>query len=182
MDIKTFRAKSMRDALDLVRCELGPSAAVLHTREVNSGPLRRLMFGRRYEVAASAGVNVPSRLAEVPGVRRSESSIGCGASSNSFSVGGNVESHTSLFGVVADANHYEDYRARYRDDFRQQVAGQLDELQVLVEKFRDGFLPAQWKEVKEFFERFKHLARPDLIFTHEREDRHQDHRVVCELT
>jgi flagellar biosynthesis GTPase FlhF len=62
MEIKTFRAKSMRDVLDLVRRELGPSAAVLHTREVNSGPLRRLVFGRKYEVAASAAVNVPSRL------------------------------------------------------------------------------------------------------------------------
>ena len=29
----------MRDALELVRRELGPSAAVLHTREVNSGPI-----------------------------------------------------------------------------------------------------------------------------------------------
>src|SRR5258707_5490411 len=64
MDIKTYRAKTMRDALELVRRELGPSAAVLHTREVNSGPLRRLVFGRKYEVAASAAVNVPSRLPE----------------------------------------------------------------------------------------------------------------------
>ena len=36
----------MRDALELVRRELGPSAAVLHTREVNAGPLKRLVFGR----------------------------------------------------------------------------------------------------------------------------------------
>src|SRR3954452_17726271 len=65
MNIKTYRAKTMRDALELVRRELGPSAAVLHTREVNSGPLRRLEFGRKYEVAASAAVNVPSRLPEL---------------------------------------------------------------------------------------------------------------------
>src|SRR3954447_16323967 len=62
MDIKTFRAKTMRDALELVRRELGPSAAVLHTREVNGGPIGRLVFGRRYEVAASLNANVPSRL------------------------------------------------------------------------------------------------------------------------
>src|SRR3954451_21598539 len=64
MDIRTYRAKTMRDALELVRRELGPSAAVLHTREVNSGPLSRLVVGRKYEVAASAAVNVPSRLPE----------------------------------------------------------------------------------------------------------------------
>ena len=60
----------MRDALELVRRELGPSAAVLHTREVNSGPLSRLVFGRKYEVAASAAVNVPSRLPEACVMRR----------------------------------------------------------------------------------------------------------------
>src|SRR3954467_1767521 len=73
MDIRTYRAKTMRDALELVRRELGPSAAVLHTREVNSGPLSRLVFGRKYEVAALAAVNVPSRLPEeMQEVARSE--------------------------------------------------------------------------------------------------------------
>src|SRR4051812_48078460 len=62
MDIKTFRAKTMRDALELVRRELGPSAAVLRTRELNGGPIGRLVFGRRYEVSASLTANVPSRL------------------------------------------------------------------------------------------------------------------------
>jgi len=65
----------MRDALELVRRELGPSAAVLHTREVNSGPLSRLVFGRKYEVAASAAVNVPSRLPA--GMQAEVSGFGC---------------------------------------------------------------------------------------------------------
>ena len=51
-----------------------------------------------------------------------------------------------------------------------------------IHSFRDGFLPAHWQEVKECFEALKRLPRPDLVFTHERDDRHQDHRVVCELT
>ena len=72
----------MRDALELVRRELGPSAAVLHTREVNSGPLSRLVFGRKYEVAASAAVNVPSRLpaAYAERCRCRVSGVGCAAS------------------------------------------------------------------------------------------------------
>jgi len=53
---------------------------------------------------------------------------------------------------------------------------------LLIESFRDGFLPAQWAGVKERFEALKQLPRPDLIFTHERDDRHQDHRIACELT
>ena len=36
--------------------------------------------------------------------------------------------------------------------------------------------------MKEEFEELKRELSPDLIFTHYREDRHQDHRVVSELT
>ena len=53
MEIKTFRAKTMPQALDLVRRELGPEAMVLHTRELNGGLLKRLMLGRAYEIAAT---------------------------------------------------------------------------------------------------------------------------------
>lgn len=54
--------------------------------------------------------------------------------------------------------------------------------QVLVEAFRDGFLPAQWAAAKEAFEALKRLPDPDLVLTHEPSDRHQDHRIVSELT
>jgi flagellar biosynthesis protein FlhF len=129
MDIKTFRAKSMRDALELVRRELGPSAAVLHTREVNAGPLKRLVFGRRYEVAASAELNVPSRFAEVSGVR-------CQVSQDRNDTGYPTADIRHLTPICGDEDAPDrwDYRSRYRDDFRRQLAGQLDELQVMVEK------------------------------------------------
>lgn len=53
MDIKTFRAKTMPQALDLVRQELGPEAMVLHTRERHASLLGRLFIGRSYEIAAT---------------------------------------------------------------------------------------------------------------------------------
>lgn len=53
---------------------------------------------------------------------------------------------------------------------------------LLIGVFRDGFLPGQWTEVKTYFERLKDTVAPDLIFTHDRNDRHQDHRIVSELT
>jgi flagellar biosynthesis protein FlhF len=120
MDIKTYRAKTMRDALDLVRRELGPAASVLHTRELNSGLLGRMIFGRKYEVAAAAGVNVPSRLPAA--LRHSESTF-------------REEARASREPGQVPAAHLEaDYRSQYRDDFRHQVAGQLDELHAMVEK------------------------------------------------
>jgi len=64
MDVRTFRAKSMQDALRRVRDELGPDAAVLHTREVRGGNLWRWLVGlKQIEVTASSNVNVPSRFA-----------------------------------------------------------------------------------------------------------------------
>ena len=63
MDIRTYRAATMHEALAIVRRELGPEAAVLHTREVRNRMLFGLLPGKRYiEVTASSGVNVPSRL------------------------------------------------------------------------------------------------------------------------
>lgn len=53
----------MRDALTMVRHELGPDAAVLHTREVQTRRLFGWISGpRQIEVTASCDVNVPSRL------------------------------------------------------------------------------------------------------------------------
>ena len=53
---------------------------------------------------------------------------------------------------------------------------------VSVHAFRDGFFPYVGGEIKEFFETLKAERSPDLIFTHSRDDRHQDHRVVADLT
>jgi LmbE family N-acetylglucosaminyl deacetylase len=53
---------------------------------------------------------------------------------------------------------------------------------VIVRQFRDGFFPYQGVEIKEFFEQLKQDVDPDLIFTHYREDRHQDHRTISDLT
>jgi len=54
--------------------------------------------------------------------------------------------------------------------------------EVAIAGFRDGFLPYQGYDVKQFFEDLKPRIEPDLIFTHYRGDLHQDHRLACELT
>jgi LmbE family N-acetylglucosaminyl deacetylase len=53
---------------------------------------------------------------------------------------------------------------------------------VEVHGFRDGFMPYVGGEVKDLFEELKSRVDPQVVFTHTRDDLHQDHRLVCELT
>lgn len=53
---------------------------------------------------------------------------------------------------------------------------------VVVKSHRDGYLPYVGAAVKDDFEALKSMVAPDLVFTHYREDRHQDHRTVSDLT
>jgi LmbE family N-acetylglucosaminyl deacetylase len=52
--------------------------------------------------------------------------------------------------------------------------------EVEVAAFRERYFP-HLPELKEFFDGLGARVRPDIVFTHHREDAHQDHRVVAEL-
>jgi len=52
---------------------------------------------------------------------------------------------------------------------------------VHLANFRDGYMPADRSAVKDWVEGLKRLA-PDVILTHQRNDAHQDHRLINELT
>ena len=52
----------------------------------------------------------------------------------------------------------------------------------LLKTFRDGYMPFEGDNVKDVFEALKQSVSPDLIFTHNRKDAHQDHRLIAELT
>jgi LmbE family N-acetylglucosaminyl deacetylase len=53
---------------------------------------------------------------------------------------------------------------------------------VVVNRYRDSFFPYQGSDIKEYFEELRRVVSPDLIFTHSRDDRHQDHRLISDLT
>jgi LmbE family N-acetylglucosaminyl deacetylase len=57
-----------------------------------------------------------------------------------------------------------------------------DRSRVIVKSFRDSFFPYEGKAIKEYFESIQKRFQPDLIFTHYRDDLHQDHRLISELT
>ena len=61
MDIRTFRAATLQEALEQVRETLGPDAAVLHTRQVKRSRLG-LFSSRLIEVEASVEMPVVSRF------------------------------------------------------------------------------------------------------------------------
>ena len=51
-----------------------------------------------------------------------------------------------------------------------------------LHSFRDGFFPYLGGEVKEVFKELGERLDPQLVFTHTRDDLHQDHRLAAELT
>jgi len=53
---------------------------------------------------------------------------------------------------------------------------------IVMKQFPDGFFPYEGARIKREFEALKATENPDLVLTHYREDRHQDHRVVSDLT
>jgi LmbE family N-acetylglucosaminyl deacetylase len=57
----------------------------------------------------------------------------------------------------------------------------LPQKQVDVYTFRDAFLAFDGVAVKETFEQIKRSFQPDIVFTHFRDDRHQDHRLLSDL-
>jgi flagellar biosynthesis protein FlhF len=61
MQLHTFQARSLAEALRLVHDQLGPDASVLQTREMGS-TWSRWLGGPQIEVTASADIRVPSRL------------------------------------------------------------------------------------------------------------------------
>ena len=56
------------------------------------------------------------------------------------------------------------------------------EANIIIKDFNDAFFPSSGKEIKRNFEELKETFFPDLIFTHFRNDLHQDHRLISDLT
>lgn len=64
----------------------------------------------------------------------------------------------------------------------ERLIGPAHSANIEFNDFRNGFFPYIGAEIKEYFEDIKRNIQPDLIFTHYRDDRHQDHRIISDLT
>jgi LmbE family N-acetylglucosaminyl deacetylase len=80
--------------------------------------------------------------------------------------------------VLSGAGKRESEAKASAAEFLSETAGS----QVEVMSFRDGFFPEQGDAIKSWFETLKVRTNPDVIFTHRRDDAHQDHRQLCQLT
>ena len=53
---------------------------------------------------------------------------------------------------------------------------------VAVHDFRDSYFPWEGDRLKECFEEIARDFNPNMVLTHHRGDRHQDHRTIAEIT
>jgi len=57
-----------------------------------------------------------------------------------------------------------------------------ERIRVTIEAFRESRFPWCGESIQDVFEQVKTSASPDVVFTHNRLDEHQDHRLIAELT
>lgn len=64
----------------------------------------------------------------------------------------------------------------------QRILASVKDKAVDLFDFRDGFFPTELRALKEQFMDVRQRCSPDLILTHQRNDAHQDHSTLAELT
>lgn len=60
--------------------------------------------------------------------------------------------------------------------------GERSDHRVVMRDFADSRFPFDAPAIKDFFSGELQPLNPDIVFTHFRDDRHQDHRIVSDLT
>ncbi len=55
------------------------------------------------------------------------------------------------------------------------------ESNLVIRDFRESYFPYIASQIKDFFETLKQSVNPDLVFSHHRQDVHQDHRLIADL-
>jgi LmbE family N-acetylglucosaminyl deacetylase len=110
------------------------------------------------------------------GAHSDDIEIGCGGTVLSL-----LESYdnVAVHWVVFSAS---EVRAREAEDSAAAFLAQARQKEVVVKRYRDGFFPFLGAQIKDDFEELKHRFNPDLVLTHYRDDRHQDHRLISDLT
>jgi LmbE family N-acetylglucosaminyl deacetylase len=72
-------------------------------------------------------------------------------------------------------------RSREAQNSGREFLNRVSQKKIVLKNFKGSFFPFQGAEIKKYFETLKSFE-PDVVFTHHRDDRHQDHRVLSDLT
>lgn len=120
--------------------------------------------------------SIAPRRVLVLGAHADDIEIGCGGTLLRL-LGGSAPLEVGWVVFCASPERAREARAS-ADAFLERAARR----HVVVKDFRDGYLPYLGAAVKDAFEELKRDFSPDVVFTHYRDDRHQDHRLVSELT
>jgi LmbE family N-acetylglucosaminyl deacetylase len=107
------------------------------------------------------------------GAHSDDIEIGCGGTVLHL-VGSGAKVHWAVFS--GDARRAEEATRSARLFLGRHSAAQLE-----LHGFRDGFFPSAFAEIKDACEALASRIQPDVVFTHVRHDRHQDHRVLSDL-
>ena len=87
--------------------------------------------------------------------------------------------NASVTWVVLSAN---DERAQEARESAASFLTKAANQDVVVKNFRESYFSFTGADIKDYFEELKRNILPHVIFTHYRHDRHQDHRIVSDLT
>jgi len=109
------------------------------------------------------------------GAHADDIEIGCGGAL--LELTGRCKAHVTWLVLSGSARRHAEARKSAARFLRRAAARD-----VRTESFRDGFFPSEHESIKSCFEAVARRVSPDIIFTHARDDLHQDHRVASELT
>lgn len=120
-----------------------------------------------------------------PGERLSVLFIGAHSDDIEIGVGGAIlgliaagvrlEAHWCVLSAAGD-------RAREAEASAAAFLAGAAEAKIELAEFKDSYFPYQGQELKAWMQGLASRAKPDVVFTHRRDDAHQDHREVCQLT
>jgi LmbE family N-acetylglucosaminyl deacetylase len=124
------------------------------------------------------GLDLPSAQLRLLclGAHSDDLEIGCGGTILEWLA---AHGHVEVTWVVLSASGEREKEARASAT---ELLGKTKRANVVLRDLRDGYFPAEFEKAKRIFEELKTSEQPDVILTHRLEDRHQDHRLVAELT
>lgn len=126
-------------------------------------------------LSLAAKLNRPLRVL-VLGAHADDIELGCGATLLKL-----AEEHRDLELRWAVASSDRERAAEAHSCAEEFTAGLATPAQVIVGSFRDGYLPYQGADVKQWVHGLGDGFAADVVFTHTGQDLHQDHRLLSEL-